>query len=99
MSKQRLEDSYSDLEEKESVSLPPIAAEESYKNPSDDTGISRRRVMEKENRYEHLIQEVERQNRVLDECSSPPCQGLLIQPLRVGPSRPRVKDKRCALYA
>ncbi len=60
MSKQRLEDSYSDLEEKESVSLPPIAAEESYKNPSDDTGISRRRVMEKENRYEHLIQEVEK---------------------------------------
>ena len=60
MSKQRLEDSYSDLEEKESVSLSPIAAEESYKNPSDDTGISRRRVMEKENRYEHLIQEVEK---------------------------------------
>lgn len=60
MSKQRLEDSYSDLEEKESVSLPPIAAEESYQNVSDDTEISRRRVMEKKNRYEHLIEEVEK---------------------------------------
>lgn len=60
MSKQRLEDSYSDLEEKESVSLPPIAAEGSYQNVSDDTEISQRRVMEKESRYEHLIQEVEK---------------------------------------
>ncbi len=59
MSKQRLEDSYSDLEEKESVSPPPTAAEGSYQNLSDDTGISRRRVMEKENRYKHLIQGVE----------------------------------------
>ena len=60
MSKQRLEDSYSDLEEQESVSLPPIDAEGSHQNLSDDTGISRRRVIEKENRYEHLIQGVEK---------------------------------------
>ena len=60
MSKQRREDSHSDLEEKESVSLPAIAAEGSSQNVSDDTGISRRRVMEKEHRYEHLIQGVEK---------------------------------------
>lgn len=60
MLKQRLEDTNPDLEDKESVSLSPTAAEEGYQNVPDDTGISRCRVMEKENRYEHLIQGVKK---------------------------------------
>ena len=60
MSKQRQEETYSDLENQKPLSSPPIVAEGSDQEVSVDTEISRRTVMGRQSRYGHFIQELEK---------------------------------------
>ena len=60
MSKQRQEETYSDLENKQPLSSPPIVDEGTDQEVSVDTEISRRTVMSRQSRYGHFIQELEK---------------------------------------
>lgn len=60
MSKQRQEETYSDLENKKPLSSPSIVAEENDQETSVDTEISRRTVKGGQRRYGDLIQELDK---------------------------------------
>ena len=60
MPTQRQKETYSDTEEKRSPSLPTVVSEESNQEVSDDIKISRSVVIGRQDRYGHLIQELEK---------------------------------------
>ena len=60
MPKQRQRETYSDLEDKRSLSLPTVVSEGSDQEVSDDIEISRGVVLGRPKRYGHLIQELEK---------------------------------------
>lgn len=60
MSKQRQEDTYSDLENKKPLSSPPIVAKGSDQEVSVDTELSRRTSMGRQSRYGRVMQELDK---------------------------------------
>lgn len=60
MSRQRQEETYSDLEDKRLLSLSPTVTEGGDQEMSDATKISRSVVIGRQNRHGHLIQELEK---------------------------------------